>query len=425
LILRVYTACPGCDTPTMLRIGVGVEPGERQPFSVRCPQCGSTIRGQLITTEDADVSAQLEEGELLPGSASEDWQVITTHPAFPFVPSTERSPFLDITVVLGDASMPYFQAVGEFEGMARDWPQLERAFQFYLAEDWSRFDTAMSRLLEGNWPEEPDMVVRHDLVHRLLTIMIFSLDPSGVYADMQKEIWQRAEPSDQLVAYIRQPSVQSWFVALQKRLFRQISHLIEIRRMWSPALPFLWANRLGIDMPDDWRLPGDDFAILRGAYQQDFELSCQALPMLVVAENAADGREAENIRVDGEPTPWIPPNLPGSAKRPRTVAQFKKLNAEAKETFLDRFPVTEAGWFGAFDRGIRNAIAHADTDEVVTTGEITTGKGIIISYLAFVESVVKQLQLLTLWLNLAKLFRVYGFLDSQAGKAGGAPTQTS
>ena len=200
----------------MLRIGVGVAPGEKQPFSVRCPQCESAIRGQLITTEDADVSAQLEEGELLPGSASEDWQVITTHPAFPFVPNTETSPFLDITMVLGDASMPYFQAVGEFEGMAQDWSKLERAYQFYLAENWSRFDAAMSRLLEENWPEAPDMLVRHDLIHRLLTIMILPLDPSGVYADMQKEIWQRAQPSGELIAYVRQSSVQARFVALSE-----------------------------------------------------------------------------------------------------------------------------------------------------------------------------------------------------------------
>ena len=162
--------------------------------------------------------------------------------------------------------------------------------------------------------------------------------------------------------------------------------------MWTPGLPFLWANRLGCGVPDDWRLPGDDFAILRGAYQQNFELSCQALPMLVATENAADGRKAETIRPDNEALSWIPSKFPEKAKKPRTLAQFERLNAEAKETFLDKFPITETGWSDAFERGIRNAIAHADTDEVVASGEITTGKGITISYLSFVESLVKQLQ---------------------------------
>jgi hypothetical protein len=192
--------------------------------------------------------------------------------------------------------------------------------------------------------------------------------------------------------------------------------------MWTPALPFLWANRLEYGIPNDWRLPGEDFAILGGAYQQNFELSCQALPMLIVAENAAGGRQATIIRVDGESDPWIPSNFPERAKLPRTLAQFKKLNAEAKETFLDQFSITESGWSDAFNRSIRNAIAHADADKVLKTGEIATGKGLSISYMSFVESIIKQLQLLVLWLNLAKLFRIYAFLASQAEAA---QTQTS
>ena len=138
--------------------------------------------------------------------------------------------------------------------------------------------------------------------------------------------------------------------------------------MWTPALPSLWVDRLGYKIPDEWRLPGDDFAILRGAYQQNFELSCQALSMLVATQNAADGRSATVIRLDTESSPWIPSKLPPNL-RPRTLAQFKKLTAEAKEAFLDRFPVTEGYWLDAFDRSIRNAIAHADADEVVTAGK--------------------------------------------------------
>jgi hypothetical protein len=398
----------------MLRIGVAVPPGERQPFSVRCPQCASAIRGKLITTENYDVSAQLDESQDLRESASDDWQVITTHPSFPFIPHTEKSPFIEISQALGDATMPYFEAVGQFNGLAtKDWPQLERAFQFYFAEDWVRFDRAMSRLLEDAWPEAPDMVVRHDLIHRLLVVMMVPLDPGGAYAELQKEIWQRAEPSEELTNYVRSASTQSGLVALQKRLFRQISHLIEIRHMWTPAIPSLWLNRLDYDIPDGWRLPGDDFAILRGVYQQNFELSCQALSMLVVAQNAADGRSATVIRPEDETTPWIPARFPNNSRPPRTTSQFERLNAVAKEEFLDRFPSTEASWLEAFDRNIRNAIAHADADEVVATGDIVTGSGAALPYLSFVESVVKQIQLLLLWINLVKLFRVYGVLAGQ------------
>jgi hypothetical protein len=120
------------------------------------------------------------------------------------------------------------------------------------------------------------------------------------------------------------------------------------------------------------------------------------------------------MNLDDDHSSWIPPTFPEKRKAPRTLAQFEKLNAEAKEAFLDQFPVAEAGWHDAFDRDIRNAIAHADADEVLAAGEIATAKGKTISYLKFVESVAKQLQILLLWLNLAKLFRVYGLLASQA-----------
>jgi hypothetical protein len=414
LILRVYTTCPGCDAPTVLRIGVAVPPGEKQPFTVHCPKCSSTIRGQLNTTKDYQVSARLDEAPIVPEDSSEDWQIITTHPAFPFVPGEESSPFIQIEAVLGDAAFPYFRSVGGFNGTVdQEWPQLERAFQFYLNEDWSRFDKAMSRLLEEGWPDNPDMVQRHDIINRLLQVVILPLDRHGLYRDMQREVWGRAQPSRELLTHLRQQSVQADLLALQKRLFRQVAHMIEIRQMWLPVVPFLWLNRLGRSAPEEWRLPGDDFAILRGSYQQNFELSCQALPLLVATQNSADGRDAVNIRLDSDPSPWIPSTLPKSARPPQNLAQFGKLSSEAKEAFLDRFPVTEAGWVDAFDRRIRNAIAHADADAVIATGEIATSKGDALSYLTFVESIVKQLQLLVLWLNLAKLFRVY---DVMAGR---------
>jgi hypothetical protein len=125
----------------MIRVGVGVEPGERQPFSVRCPECASHIRGRLITTEDASVFAELDEAPILSGSEHEDWHVITVHPAFPFIPDAQVSPFLHIVHVLGDATVPYFGSVAQFNAMiAESWPALERAFQFYFDENWDRFD---------------------------------------------------------------------------------------------------------------------------------------------------------------------------------------------------------------------------------------------------------------------------------------------
>ena len=46
----------------------------------------------------------------------------------------------------------------------------------------------MANLLTDSWPKSPDMVMRHDMPHRLLVIMILPLDPGVSYVGMQQEI---------------------------------------------------------------------------------------------------------------------------------------------------------------------------------------------------------------------------------------------
>ncbi|MGW0239849.1 hypothetical protein [Micromonospora chalcea] len=411
MIIGVYTVCPGCETPTLLRIGVAVSPGEQQPFAARCPECKSEIRGKLGTTAEADAAVHLDEAQIVPDSYSKDWQVVTIHPAFPSTPGAWTSPFLESVGILGDAYEAYFRAVGRFNGIAAgDWPKLERAFQFYFAEDWDRFDVTMARLLEENWPAKSSTIMRHDVIHRLLIMMLCLLDPASPYPPLKREIWRRAQPSPELLSHLSEPAVKEELLALQRRIFEQISHLISIRHTWLPALQVLWAHRLGRPAPKDWRLPGEDFIVLRDAYRQHFELSCQSLSMLIVAQNVADGRLPTEILSDGDAEPWIPEALPGRFRNspPRNLAQFRRLTAEAKEAYLDRLPDVQSVWHQVFDRGVRNAIAHADADIEAATGVITTGKGGGHTYVDFVESVIKQMQLLILWLDLAKLLRIYG-----------------
>ncbi|MEX5710564.1 hypothetical protein AB1484_20195 [Parafrankia sp. FMc6] len=349
----------------------------------------------------------LDEAQIVSWEEFKDWQVVTSHPAFPAAPESVTSPFIDALGVIGGAYPAYFEAMKVFHGIVdNDWPKLERAFQFYLAENWPRFDMAISQILEEERPIDASVLMRYDLVHRLLAVTLLPLDPCSPYPELKEVIWQRAQPSPELIGYVRQPVVKKELISLQKRLFEQINHLILIRQAWTPALPLLWANRLGRPVPGDWRLPGEDFVVLRDAYRQNFELSCQALTMLVAIQNVVEGRSAATIRSDNEAAPWIPTDFSGKSA-PRTLSQFRKLTAESKIAFLDRFPEVAAAWHESFDRNIRNAIAHADADIVVRSSEIATGKGMIIPYIKFVEAVIKQIQLLLLWLDLAKLFRVY------------------
>jgi hypothetical protein len=128
--------------------------------------------------------------------------------------------------------------------------------------------------------------------------------------------------------------------------------------------------------------------------------------MAVAVQNTAEGRPAEQIRIKGDSKAWIPYGLASNAA-PRTLTQFKKANAETKELYLDKFSTTRSAWTGVFDRKLRNSIAHADAEFVISTGQIETTKGSGYSYLDFVKSTVSQTQMVLLWLDFAKLCRIY------------------
>jgi hypothetical protein len=262
LIKRLYAVCPGCDTPTIIRIGVGV--AQRQRILVHCPACSSPIRGHLTAAED--VTVELNEVQLLVPDQGISWQTVTTHPDFPLDPTTKFSPFIEATMAFGDHYMSFQKAMAGFHHMiAHNWAQVERAYRFYLAQDWPRYDAAMNRLLGEEWPQEPTMLVRHDAVHRLLSIVLLPLGPNGDYPRAKDELWARARVNPQGFASFCAKSATTELLSLQRRLFDQLRRLVEIRDAWAPALALVYLDLLDRPVPDSWRLPGDDFHLLRDA----------------------------------------------------------------------------------------------------------------------------------------------------------------
>jgi len=183
--------------------------------------------------------------------------------------------------------------------------------------------------------------------------------------------------------------------------------MIQDRAVWSPAIALTYLDALGKEVPDGWRLPGDDFHVLRDAYRQNYELCCQVLYLVVAARNTEDGREANEICSPDYSSGWVP-EVSGNKKLPKTVSQFKKVPAEIKELYLEKFPSTQAAWESLFSRRVRNAIAHADADFVIGTGKIATGKDGELTYMDFVKSTVGHLQVLLLFIDFVKLCRIYG-----------------
>ncbi|MGV1009498.1 MAG: hypothetical protein ACOYBY_12920 [Dermatophilaceae bacterium] len=286
MIQRVYTRCVGCGRPTAVRVSVGY--GERQPILVHCPNCGAAIRGTLTADQEQGVvtSVALDHHVMLGSDLEDDpdLQFVTTHPDFPHDPNlTFESPFLEARMVFGDDFDKFMASLARFfRGVDELWPDVERAYGYYLREDWTHFDASMNNLLGQDWANPPTELDRHDRIHRLLSIILMPLAATASYPAMKEQVWASANVDiGALRKFTQDPMNKADIKAVQRRTFDQIRRMIEIRDAWRPALGLAFLHESGMTLPDSWRLPGDNFHLLRDAYRQNFELACQGLFMLV------------------------------------------------------------------------------------------------------------------------------------------------
>jgi|SRR5665647_500971 len=410
MIQRVYTRCVGCDRPTAVRVSVGY--GKQQPILVHCPNCGAAIRGTLTADQEHGVvTGVVLDHHVLLGSDLEDdpeLQFVTTHPDFPHDPTlTFESPFLEARMVFGDDFDRSMMSLAHFfRGVDELWPDVERAYGYYLREDWTHFDGAMSKVLGPDWADAPSELDRHDRVHRLLSIILMPLAATASYPTMKDEVWATSRVDiGGLRKFARDPKNMADIKTVQRRIFDQIRRMIEIRDAWRPAFGLAFLHESGKTLPASWRLPGDNFHLLRDAYRQNFELACQGLFMLVASKNTEEGRPAKEICTSDYSSGWVP-SFEGTSMLPRTVQQFKSKRAEIKELYLEGFPAVRDVWEEVFSRRLRNGIAHADAEFVTASGMVLSGEDEF-SYTDFVRATIAQLQLLMLLIDLAKLLRIY------------------
>ena len=410
MIQRVYTRCAGCNRPIAVRVSVGY--GERQPILVHCPNCNATIRGTLNADQERGVvtGVALEHHLLLDREVEDDPELlfVTTHPDFPHDPNlTFESPFLEARMVFGDDFDRFIASLAQFlQGVEELWPHVERAYGYYLQEDWAHFDAVMSSVLGPDWADPPTELDRHDRVHRLLSVILMPLSANARYPAMKEQLWASARVDvGALRKFAQEPMNKADIKIVQRRIFDQIRRMIEMRDAWRPALALAFLHESGTTLPDSWRLPGDNFHLLRDAYRQNFELACQALFMLVATKNTEEGRPAKSICASDYSSGWVP-HFDNTSMLPRTVQQFKGKRAEIKELYLEGFPAVREAWEEVFSRRLRNGIAHADAELVTTRGMVLSGADEF-SYMDFVRTTIAQLQLLMLFIDFAKLLRIY------------------
>jgi hypothetical protein len=284
---------------------------------------------------------------------------------------------------------------------------LDYAYGFYLNNQWDLLDATMRKNFESTWPKSPSELDRHTCIHRLLYLGVVPLDPVGRNPTAKHEVWSRIfkkEEEFSQAAYwtMRDPR----FIVMHKRIANQFIGLLRSHVEWIPALPMIYLRANGISIPESWRIPVGNIESLRDAYRQNFELSCQALHLVVRMQNISEGRSHEAIRNSGSPAGWAPRSL-RTRDHVNNMNQFIKTNAATKEAYLNRTPALRHFWEAAFDRDVRNSIAHADFDYLAHAGVVTFKDGEI-PYYVFVEALIRQVSLLFFWLDLCKLYKIYG-----------------
>ncbi|MFL0397426.1 hypothetical protein ACH0CM_32520 [Streptomyces albus] len=348
----------------------------------------------------------------------DDYQIVTLHGDFPIPASDDHippdmrrfySPFLLALHYLGDedAFQSYMGGMERFRALAGILDDYQRVYGLHMRDQWDLVNSNIDRVF-GDWDGNSSAAESMHFLHGALYLGISAIDPIGRYPSVKREIWSRTfKKSAEFAKEAWRAERCGELKKLQQRISDQLFFLVRHNDQWVAAVPIIYARFNKKGMPGDWRIPGDDFISLRDAYRQNFELSCQALSMVVRMQNIAEGRDADTIYSESQDNPWVPRGFPktGKVKPPKTIKQFECLSSANKELYLNRSSKLTNLWDACFERGLRNAISHADADHDLGDGLIRTGKGVK-AYHDFLVSVAWQVPLLTFWLDLIKLWRV-------------------
>ncbi|MGW8351051.1 hypothetical protein [Streptomyces wedmorensis] len=405
MILSTYIECPACSTAIILRVGIS---RARQKFTVACPECRSSIRGDTIPDGSEHLDFNIPGVTVLdPEVEDRDWRTVSTYGDLPIAPSGEFSSFLFATSVLGEKFATYRRCVAIVRDFEEKVDPLEHAYGFYLQGKWELLDSVVKRHFSKAWPDDPTILDRHTYLHRILSWLQSAVEPAGQHVQAKREIWQKAGASEERFAKLAFSVISNpGFSVVNRRVSDQFFSLLRDGEEWVSALAIVHLRAAGKSIPAEWRIPPGRIGTLRDAYRQNFEVSCQMLPVVIRMQNMCEGRDPEVIRDPAISGGWAPRSL-----RPQELVnnmnQFSKVNAATKEAYLNRNSKLRSFWNSAFSRDVRNSIAHAEFDYVMHDG-ILEYKGRRVPFHVFVEALIKQIALLIFWLDLCKLCKIYG-----------------
>lgn len=398
MICRYLVECPGCNTPIMLRVSVGLD--IEQPFYFVCEKCNASTRGKQVIAYQPVPKAwlELEEAKLLEVEVEAE-QVINIHPDLPSICDAKEmwdkggSPYFMQRELLGKRFDEFYKRLKEFRGGCEsDWLKLKRWLGYYVSSKWQEYDAEGKKIFEETWPSPSEEWMRHDFVHKALDHFFAPLWVEYYYVGMKEEwcgLFSSKNKTGETIQKFVDDSVSSGEIAAAQRdVFHCLELFVANRSALLPALPALMYA--GKDAVKDLRLFRDDFPKLRDLYVTTFETCHKNLRYVLAVVNAIERGDVENF----------------DSPKVKTMAKFDKLPNAQKAKLLSSMPVWGRDWAIVLDRELRNAMAHHSIRHDLASGTLVDEEGDSIPYLEFVMKSLNLIHPILLMANVLKTLRV-------------------
>ncbi|MEY9860216.1 hypothetical protein ABH935_005852 [Catenulispora sp. GAS73] len=306
---------------------------------------------ELIVTIDPNVPSRYEATDMMSGIGS--------------------APAATLLQLVGDERMPDLitylprgrQAAEEW------WPKARRIYEYYLEEDWVRFNKAGRSMLGDSWSDPATTHERATAAHQVLGIVLKAItDDDDPAASNFLRRWLKKHTGalnrTSYRAFARADADSGELAVMQRRLFDVLDLFIQRFDSWQMGILRRIVPDQRLPLLGDLTLFRDEFDILRDLYQQAFETVCKTLRYPVAAQNTIKR---------GDPSDFggvVPQTLTRKAN-PKDLAAFEKLVNYEKLQYVAQIPGME-GWVGLLDNKTRNAIGHATVRHDLRTGLVVS-----------------------------------------------------
>jgi hypothetical protein len=339
-------------------------------FYVPCPSCRLPIRGRShgadLDTHRVEFDAELFRGDNEPDIVvTVDPNVPARYEATQMLDGLGSAPTMTLLWLIGDEQANnFFMYLSRGRQAAEDlWPKVRLIYEYYLEEDWGRFNKSCQALFDESWKIPTTTHERATVAHHALGVTLKAIvdDEHPASATfLSRWLWKHTAALDHgsYVDFAR-ADVEN-LTTLQRRVFDVVDLFVQRFDSWQIGVLRRLIPDENLPQLDNLRLFRDEFDILRDLYQQAFEVIAKTLRYPVAAQNSV-------LRDDPNSFGTKIPETLTRKTNPASLTAFDRLSNFEKLQYVAQVPGWNA-WASLLDNKTRNAIGHGTVRHDLRSG---------------------------------------------------------